>query len=121
MKDAKKSAIRRVCIPAAEVLLGFLRIFRETAVIPMVDAAGNTILTEKKFIYSIFENALDGGFWLPVPLFLAAAAVSAVLGVLLLRHPEDSGKGKAGKICFIVSQVLFVLLFVAAACVHRKY
>lgn len=121
MNDVKRGAMRKVCISAAEILLGFLGIFRETASILSIDAAGNEVYIKKTYTYSIYENAVDGGFGLLVPLFLAAALASAVLGVLLRRHPDHWKKEKAVRICFVVSQVLFVLLFVAAACVSREY
>lgn len=113
--------ILKAIFSLAELPLYLLPLIRTKAVIPMQGEAGQSSLQTKYFNNSILEGLSSAGLDTLAVIGMALAVVNFGFSVLCLMFKKNESIKKISSIIFIVSLIVFVLLFILAAAQKPHY
>ena len=113
--------VLRVLLCIAEIVLCFLPIFKETAHLSVTETAFPDAVGAMKKVYhhSMMENLSDMSVLMTL-FFIAVLLTALIISFITLFHKTEKIK-KIGNVIFIISLIMFVILFFISAGYHRNY
>lgn len=116
MKKGKD--LLKLLIVAILFICSFVPVISDKALVPYPGPDGEILNQMKTYHYSMVQNLFDSGSGFLYIAFVVLALLTVVFTIMALAGKRTK---KLSDIFFVLTVVLFVVIFAAALSVHRKF
>ena len=114
-------AFLQIVLSLGMLKLGFTSLFKTTAHLPEIDAAGNSVITEKVYSHTLIAGLWDSDYSILAIVLLVMKAASVVLGVISVFMDQNKALVITGRVVFALTIIMFILCFVLEPRLGGRY
>lgn len=114
-------AFLQIVLSLGMLKLGFTSLFKTTAHLPEIDAAGNSVITEKVYSHTLIAGLWDSNYSILAILLLAMLVGSILLGAISIFMDRSRALVIASRIVFALTIIFFILCFILEPRLGGRY
>ena len=116
-----KAFIAEIVISCITIPLYFIKLFRDTAMLPGMSENGESVVHKVYYYYSIFDKISREGMAFLIWSAIIVVIVSVTLSAMSMVFKENKALKVAGHVAFGTAIVVFFVLLCVAASIRYGY